>query len=194
MGSGERERWDAKYRGALGRRRDEPDVFVLEALERLRNVAPGRALELFCGTGRHALELARRGWTTSAWDVSPVALGILRRRAAEGGLSIATRALDVLAEGADALDDTFDLVVAVNFLDRPFLADLHRLLAVGGHAIYTTFTVDRARSKPPLEYCLERGELKRDLPGLAHLLHVESGGRAGIVAARRHAGGALGQG
>ena len=182
---GDRERWDAKFGGALGERRDEPDAFVLEALERLGNVAPGRALDLFCGTGRHALELARRGWTTSAWDVSPVALGILERRATEAGLELATREVDLVAGGADVFTGTFDLVVAANFLDRPFLAQLHRLVAVGGHAIFSTFTVDRPGPKPPLDFCLERGELKRELPGLARLLYREEGGRAGLVAAWR---------
>jgi SAM-dependent methyltransferase len=189
MSPGDRERWDAKYRGEHGAREREPEDFVLGALERLSNVAPGRALDLFCGTGRHALELARRGWTTSAWDVSAVGLEILAQRAHAAGLEIETRAVDLLADGPGEVEP-FDLVVAVNFLDRPFLAELHRLVAVGGHVVFTTFTVDRPGSKPPLEFCLERGELKRELPGLARLLYEEADGRAGVVAASRPSGAA----
>jgi SAM-dependent methyltransferase len=184
---GDRERWDAKWAGERGERRDPPDAFVLAALERLGNIAPGRALDLFAGTGRHALELARRGWKTAAWDVSPVGLGILAERASAEGLEVETRAVDLLTDG---LEDTepFDLVVAVNFLDRPFLEELHRLVAIGGHVIFTTVTVDHPGSKPPPDFRLARGELERPLPGLARLLHEENGGRAGLVAARRQGG------
>jgi SAM-dependent methyltransferase len=182
--SPDRERWDAKYGGDRGLEVRPPDPFVLEVLGRLSNVAPGTALDLACGTGRHALELARRGWRTSAWDVSPVGLGILAERAREQGLEVETREVDLLAGLSDS-GETFDLVTLVDFLDRPLLQRVHRLLPVGGHLIFVTFTVDRPGSKPPLELCLEPGELRRDLPGLATLMRFESDGRAGLAAARR---------
>jgi len=184
VSSTDRERWDAKYRGERGREVRPPDPFVLAALDRLANVAPGTALDLACGTGRHALELARRGWRTSAWDVSPVGLGLLAERARAAGLEVETRAADLLGGWPDP-DARFDLVVLVSFLDRGLLGRVHELLALGGHLIFAAHTVDRPGTLPPLEYCLERGELRRELPGLATLLYSESEGRAGLVAARR---------
>jgi tellurite methyltransferase len=182
--STDRERWDAKYGGDRGRAARPPDPFVLEALERLANVAPGNALDLACGTGRHALELARRGWRTSAWDVSPVGLGVLAERARSEGLEVETREIDLTRAWPEPVERT-DLITLVGFLDRPLLSRVHELLPQGGHLIFTTSTVDRPDPKPPLEFCLERGELRGGLPGLAVLLHFESEGRAGIVAARR---------
>lgn len=187
MASPDRERWDAKYRGDRGREVKAPDAFVLEALEPLSNVAPGTALDLACGTGRHALELARRGWRTTAWDVSPVALGILAERARDEGLEVRTREVN-LVRGLPEPVEHFDLVTVVSFLDRTLLQRIHELLGIGGHLIFTASTVDRSGPKPPLEFCLGRGELRSDLPGLANLVFFEADGRAGIVAARKTVG------
>jgi SAM-dependent methyltransferase len=38
----------------------------------LAEAAPGRALDLACGSGRHALWLAERGWDVTATDIEPV--------------------------------------------------------------------------------------------------------------------------
>lgn len=40
--------------------------------------ASGRALDLACGLGANALYLAKRGMTTSAWDLSPVQLRLYK--------------------------------------------------------------------------------------------------------------------
>jgi SAM-dependent methyltransferase len=182
MSAGDRERWDAKH--AAGSHAERAlDPFFEAALVRLANLAPGTALDLAAGSGRHALELARRGWRVSAWDVSPVGLARLAEAAAAARLAIETRAVDLTAGPLPA--GCFDLVVVVDFLDRPLFARLRELVPVGGHAIVCTYTVDRPGEHPALAYCLERGELARGLPGFAPLHHEESGGRAGLIAARR---------
>ena len=40
---------------------------------------PGRALDLACGAGRHAIFLASRGWQVTAVDASPVGIKLARR-------------------------------------------------------------------------------------------------------------------
>ena len=180
--SGDRERWDARHAAGTHDQR-RPDPFVVEALQALANVGPGTALDLACGTGRHALELARRGWRTSAWDVSPVALEQLAGRAAEAGLEVETRALDLLRDPLPP--GPFDLVVVVDFLDRALLSIVHRLLAPGGHLILVAFTEDHPGERPSARYRLARGELTGGLPGLAILRLREQDGRAGLVAAHR---------
>ena len=42
-----------------------------ELIEALRGEPPGRALDLACGNGRHAIWLARRGWSVTAVDQTP---------------------------------------------------------------------------------------------------------------------------
>lgn len=68
--------WDARYasRGWLA----EPSSTVVDAVQQL---APGRALDLAAGTGRHALWLAARGWEVTAVDFS--AVGLAQGRAAD---------------------------------------------------------------------------------------------------------------
>ena len=42
-----------------------------ELTEALRDVPPGRALDLACGAGRHAIWLRDRGWQVTAADLVP---------------------------------------------------------------------------------------------------------------------------
>ena len=42
-----------------------------ELIEALADEPPGRALDLACGNGRHALWLGRRGWSVTAVDQVP---------------------------------------------------------------------------------------------------------------------------
>jgi len=175
-------RWDAKYAGRLGRRWADPDAFVLQALAFLGVGAGRRALDLASGSGRHAIELARRGWKTSAWDVSGVGLGLLVERARQAGLGLQTRRLDLL--GMDSPQEHFELVLSCDFLDRPLWRRLARWVRPGGHVLLVTFTQDWPGDKPPAAYRLQRGELADGLPGFSTELLFERSGRAGILARR----------
>ena len=181
MSTNDRERWDTRYRGEHGKTREPPLELVLRALERVQ-AQPGTALDLAAGTGRHALELARRGWSCEAWDVSPVGLSILAERAAEEGLSIRTRAVDL--SRPLHVEHSFDLVCVVHFLERDLFAKLCDLVSPGGHAIVATFTTDYPGDKPSPLHRLAPGELARGLPGLETLFTQESGGRAGLLGRR----------
>ncbi len=185
MAEGDREKWDAKYEERYGRELSPPDDFVLRILARLPKPEHGVALDLAAGSGRHALDLARRGWLVEAWDVSPIALEMLRKRAAKKGLLVATRELDLAAaEPFEYRRKPFDLVVVVNFLERALFAQFQNLVKPGGHLLVSTFTVDREGERPALEHCLERGELARGMPGFTTLFQDELGGRAGLFAKR----------
>src|SRR5258707_2782526 len=70
--------WDAKHRLAAEAPPSEPASIVRELLPLL---PPGPALDIACGTGRHALFLAGRGQHVTAVDFSNVALDILEVRA-----------------------------------------------------------------------------------------------------------------
>lgn len=59
--------------------------FVFERLE----VEPGaRILDVACGHGRHSLELARRGFRVSGFDISEPSPALARRQAADEGLDL----------------------------------------------------------------------------------------------------------
>lgn len=181
MSAEDRARWDAKHAAAERSPEEPPDPFFAHALERLPG--GGRALDLAAGTGRHALALARAGFATSAWDVSPVGLAILARRAAAAGLAVETRAVDVL-DGPWPPHAPFDLVVCVLFLDRGLVARLRELVAPGGHLVLATRTTEWPGDRPPARYRLAPGELARGVAGFETLLVREEGGSAGLLARR----------
>jgi tellurite methyltransferase len=69
--------WNARYlRGE--HTTQEPSPLLIKAI---RDIQPGRALDIACGVGRHALYLAERGWQVTAVDSSRVGIEILRQRA-----------------------------------------------------------------------------------------------------------------
>ena len=47
-----------------------------------------RILDIACGTGRHAIELAKRGYSVTGFDLSEGQLGLAREKAAAAGVSI----------------------------------------------------------------------------------------------------------
>jgi len=70
-------RWDERYlRGE--HTTQEPSPLLIKAI---RDIQPGRAFDIACGVGRHALYLAERGWQVTAVDSSLVGIEILQHRA-----------------------------------------------------------------------------------------------------------------
>jgi SAM-dependent methyltransferase len=70
-----------------------------------------RVLDLACGSGRHSLELRRRGFSVVGADISPDLIEIARRDAEEENLDVEL----VLADLRDLeFDSEFDLVLNLN--------------------------------------------------------------------------------
>jgi SAM-dependent methyltransferase len=70
-----------------------------------------RVLDMACGSGRHSLELRRRGFSVVGADISPDLIEIARRDAAEEGLDV-----DFVLSDLRDLDfaEEFDLVLNLN--------------------------------------------------------------------------------
>ena len=182
MTDADRDRWNGKFAAARGTEPDPPDAFLLECLGSLELEPDARVLELAAGGGRQTLALAERGLDVEAWDVSPVGLELLGARCGARGHHVRTRVVDL--DAPPPVDEGFDLVVLVNFLDRELYGTLSRYLAPGGHAVVAHFTQDWPQAKPSPRFRLDAGELARGLPGLESLRSVETGGRAGLLARR----------
>lgn len=100
--------WDERYAGTDLVWTDNPNVFVAEILD---DVAPGTAVDLAAGEGRHAVWLARRGWDVTAVDFSSVGLVSAQRWADEVGSG--ERLTTVVSDIADFVPapDSIDLLL-----------------------------------------------------------------------------------
>lgn len=94
-------------------------------------LAPGRALDLACGEGRHAIALAELGWSVTGVDFSEVAIARARKRAAEANVDVDFRRDDLLAFEPEA--GTYDLVVVI-FLQLPAV-ERRRVLERAANAV-----------------------------------------------------------
>lgn len=131
--------WDARYR-------DRPDPWGSEPAEtirqRLADVAPGRAVDLACGDGRHARWLERGGWTVTAVDHSEVAIGQARERDPDGRIDWVVG--DVTAWVPDGPVD----LVLMSFLHLPgaqlreLIARAAGWLAPGGRLLYLGHSIE----------------------------------------------------
>jgi SAM-dependent methyltransferase len=123
----------------------------------------GRALDLACGRGRHALWLAARGLEVLAVDCNADAVEAIRQEARHRGLPISAEVDDLETGRATFGTDRFDVIVVVHYLHRPLFPALVAALRSGGLLIYETFTRAQAlRGKPTNpDFLLEPGELRR---------------------------------
>lgn len=175
MSAADRDRWNARHAAAPPH---APEAFVLESLPRLRALPPGvprSALDVACGTGRHALLLAADGWDVLGLDVSEVAIERLLAGARERGLRVRGERLDLDEPGAWP-SGSFGAVICTHFLHRPSWPRLREAVAPGGLLIFQTFTAAHAaRTGFPRAYCLDDGELLGELGGFEILEHEIAG-------------------
>jgi SAM-dependent methyltransferase len=82
-------------------------------------LAPGRAVDLGCGTGSTAIYLAQHGFEATGIDFSAIALRTARKRAATLGMDRRVRFVegDLTASAIPGVDGLFDLVVDYGTLD-----------------------------------------------------------------------------
>ncbi|MBM3270550.1 MAG: class I SAM-dependent methyltransferase [Candidatus Sericytochromatia bacterium] len=132
---------------------------------------PARVLEMGCGTGYLALELARRGHAVLAVDPSEESLGCARHTAAlvrEEGGALANLRYDCAAFGDwDPPAEAFDTIVFNQSLHHipdlaATVARARRLLRSGGKVVVCDFVYDRL-DEPTAAWLAEM----QDLAGLA---------------------------
>lgn len=95
--------WDSQHDNA------DPDLPDPTVLAEVADLPGGAALDLACGTGRHALWLASHGWQVRAVDFSSVAMQALAERADRDGLAIQTETADLRTWTPPTT--TYDLIV-----------------------------------------------------------------------------------
>ena len=196
MAESDRERWNLRYseRRAARPMRWEPTRWLPEIAAELQPPFSGaRALDLACGPGRNAVWLAEQGWTVDAWDISDVALGMLRHevedRAAQGRpLTVRPQVVDL--DAATIPPDTYDLIANLLFLDRRLWPQMAAALRPGGLLVFETFVElpHGRRSEVSPAHLLAPGELRAafETLGLATRTYAEDDerGTARLLAQR----------
>ena len=165
----------------------------------------GNALDIACGSGRHSLLLAAHGWTVTAVDYSRAGLERLHSEAQARSLAVEwgdsarpgnrkrqSRILTVLAdlERFDVSRETFDLILCINYLQRPLFPRLESALSPGGEVLFETYTraqLQFAAGPRSPDHLLEPGELRSAFPGLQTIFYRELTAGKGIasILARR---------
>lgn len=115
--------------------------FLIEKL----HLQPGaRVLDLACGHGRHAVELADRGFSVTGADISEPALAVARERAAQRGVELDLVRLDMRELDAEsAFGGVCNFASAFGYYpreedDRQVLERVARCLVPGGRFLIET--------------------------------------------------------
>jgi rhodanese-related sulfurtransferase len=165
-----------------------PSPWVFECGELIPRA--GRALDVACGRGRHALLLASTGLHVTAVDRDAEALARLQAQADRLDLPVTTRLLDLETGTPDLGDDGYDLVLVTRYLHRALMPQLLLSLAPGGVLLYETFLAQQAEVGHPKnpDFLLQPGELRQLVAPLEVLREFEGefdGNWIAAVAARR---------
>ncbi|CAN5307740.1 class I SAM-dependent methyltransferase [soil metagenome] len=166
---GERALWERRYQ-TEGRRVTQPAASVVGALDAI-DVEPSRALDVAGGPGRHAIWLARLGWTVTLVDGAPTALQWAREDAGAAGVEIETICVDLETEPLPA--GPWDLVVIHHYLNRPLLASVAGVMTPGGYLVFAQPTVLNPADRPGPVHLVGIGETAILIPGLEIVSLVE---------------------
>lgn len=169
MSQEQRTRWDRRYSESTYRPRSTSSPFLEEWL---RYVPVGRALDVACGAGRHALRLAETGFSVDAVDISTVAVKMAAAEATRRGLVVNWQTTD--------LDDlaiepgVYQVITVFRFRASGLWPRLVEALAPDGwilveHHLLTPQQVDG----PDLDFRVAPGELLDAFRGLRVLHYSE---------------------
>jgi SAM-dependent methyltransferase len=136
----------ALYDQFLGER-TPVEIDQLEALIALR--PPKRILDLPCGQGRHAIELARRGYDVTGVDLSPFMLKVAEERARAAGVRARWLAGDMREPvGGEKFDVVLNLFTSLGYFadatdDRRVVAAAAAMLVPGGRFVLELINGER---------------------------------------------------
>jgi 2-polyprenyl-3-methyl-5-hydroxy-6-metoxy-1,4-benzoquinol methylase len=177
--------WDKKY-SEQSHSSLAPDPLLLRAYDDfLSGAAPGSALDVAGGAGRHSIWLAQRGWRVTLLDISEVGI----KQAEENAMqtltadSITTEVCD-LNTTHDFGREQYDLVLVFLFLQRELFPALTAALKPGGHLIYKTYTTEQQRCvggpSHPM-FLLQPNELLHAFPSMRVLHYHETIQEKGVA-------------
>ena len=145
-----------------------PDPLLVSIADTL---APGDALDLACGAGRHAIYLARLGWRVTAVDAARSGMERLRRAAPEVDARVADLERDEYRIPAAA----FDLICDFYYLQAGLFPSIRDGLRPGGIFAGAIHLPEPGRAS---SYSLPSGRLREEFAGWK-VLYYSEGAEAG---------------
>jgi SAM-dependent methyltransferase len=149
--------WDERFRRGE-HRSDPPFAFIVDCLGRLPRGDGLRALDLACGSGRHAIALAARGWKVTAVDHSTTALEWLRAQ----DQSIETIEADLEAHAYTIERNAWDLICVSFYMQRDLFPSIRAGIKPGGFIAAAFPMIDEREGIKPMnsEFLMQPGELR----------------------------------
>ncbi|MEA2635885.1 MAG: hypothetical protein QOH92_2652 [Chloroflexota bacterium] len=157
------------------------EVDQIEALLRLH--PPRRILDLPCGQGRHAIELARRGYEVTGVDLSDYMLGVAKERAEASGVRVRWLAGDMRqALPGETFDLVLNLFTSLGYFDdeaddRRVVRAATSMLASGGRFLLEVINGERIMGNFQEREWFTVGQTavmeRRSLDVLSHRMVVE---------------------
>jgi SAM-dependent methyltransferase len=131
------ERWNRTLTSNSPRINWKPNGFLVEMVKDLK---PGRALDVGMGQGRNALWLAQQGWDTTGYDPAERAVALAKENAAKAGVKLNT----VIATDSqfDMGSAKWDLILLSYVEIRENANKVIRALAPGGLVVAEYFHND----------------------------------------------------
>lgn len=149
---------------------EQPSPWIVKHAPLIRK--NGRVLDLACGSGRHAIWLAKQGYRVDALDRDAKALESMA-----GMDNINVLNVDIEAGGLPGLGHRYDGIIVSRYLYRPLLSRLTGLLKPGGILIYETFMTGNERYGKPSnpDFLLLPNELLETYSPLLSIIAFEQG-------------------
>ena len=148
-------KWDKKYK-------DTPQLLEdREASGKLKEILPKvegkRALEIACGSGRNSIYLSNNGFEIDALDISDIAIKSIKEKNIK---NINAKQIDL--EGFTPEENSYDLIVQTNYLDREIIPNLSKALRKNGILLIETYMEHEENEKLPSNplFLLKQDELK----------------------------------
>jgi tellurite methyltransferase len=139
-------------------------------------LSPGCALDLACGTGRHAIFLAERGWRVTAVDASPVGIELAKAEADARGVEVDWRVINLERGPFEIEAEAYDLIGVFYYLQRNLFQQIRAGVRAGGIVVAAIHMVDESPDARPMnqEFLLRPGELRAEFRGW-EILHDYEG-------------------
>jgi tellurite methyltransferase len=143
---------------------DPPHPLIVSFASRMET---GRALDVACGAGRHAIWLAEHGWQVTAVDNSRAAIAILDQRAREKGVTMDSRVADLERHEFVIEPESCDLIVICNYLQRDLFPAIKAGTRLNGIVIAIIAMVDDDPHVKPMNpaFLLNPAELRSQFEG-----------------------------